>query len=82
MNKPIREPCKDCKNNRYCGLERRGICTDFKPKDVQDGQTEAHTLKRGDAVGKRVKNRKQNKNQWRNLSAGGTGSRRVPKAGR
>lgn len=54
--------CKDCHWNWRCGLERRGICTDFKKKDVQDGQTETHTLKRGGACGKWIKNRKQNKN--------------------
>ena len=39
MNKPIREPCKEpcrtCANYRYCGLERRGICTDYKRKEVE-----------------------------------------------
>lgn len=37
MNQPIREPCKEpcrtCENYRYCGLERRGICTDYKRKE-------------------------------------------------
>ena len=32
MNKPSREPCRTCDNYRYCGLERRGICTDYKKK--------------------------------------------------
>lgn len=35
MNKPIREPCKECVKYKTCVLERRGICTDFKKKTTR-----------------------------------------------
>lgn len=34
--------CRDCEKFRWCGLERRGPCTDFKLKDMQDGQSNKH----------------------------------------
>ncbi len=43
MNKPIREPCRSCAKSRYCGLERRGICTDYKKKK-QQGQSNDHKV--------------------------------------
>lgn len=59
MNKPTREPCKEpcrtCENFRYCGLERRAICTDNKKKKSTDdkksqfesqlGQSDVHKFK-------------------------------------
>ena len=35
MNKPIREPCKECVKYRDCALERRGVCKDFKKKSTR-----------------------------------------------
>ena len=43
MNKPIREPCRSCAKFRYCGLEHRGICTDYKKKK-QQGQSDDHKV--------------------------------------
>lgn len=35
MNKPIREPCKECAKYRECHLERRGVCADFEKKSTR-----------------------------------------------
>lgn len=52
--------CKDCYWNWRCGLERRGICTDFKLKDRQGGQIARHKFKRGGVSGqKEIRNRKK-----------------------
>lgn len=48
--------CKECKKYKYC-IEQRGICTDFKSKDMQDGQSVTHKISRGD-VDERKFNRK------------------------
>ena len=63
MNKPIREPCRTCANFRYCGLERRGICTDYKKKK-QQGQTEIHKLLQTPKEGANDDHKKYSRNQW------------------
>lgn len=35
MNKPIREPCKECAKYKNCHLERRGVFTDFEKKSTR-----------------------------------------------